>query len=151
MVGKKDHIVVVDMDGTLVRGNTWRYFVAMILRKSLLNLRILTFFRLSILLIKRRIGKISHSELKYSVMRASHLFNGDDWQRFASKMSELFNEDVLRIIETEKENGACILMATAAAGEYAPIIADKAGITYSVFTPKAIEGVLYLELRGEKK
>lgn len=148
---KMKRIVAVDMDGTLVAGNTWRFFASMMLRRSLARFQLRRLWRLTAAIVARRRGRLSHAELKYRFMLESHALPERCTRRFAECMSRRFNPEVMALIERERAKGAIILLATAAAGEYASLIAGCADIEHVVATPEAVAGVEYVETRGEHK
>lgn len=145
-------IVVVDLDGTLVCGNTWRFFARFLLRHALRRGRVVTVVCLAAMLLLRRLRLISHAEVKRRFMLRSRMLSPRDLDIFADAMAERFDADVLAEVRRQERGGAMPLLATAAAGEYAPLIARRAGISHVVCTqPAAAQGRIYAEARGARK
>lgn len=157
MTSPKQHsdftsITLVDLDGTLVKGNTWPHFARLVLGKSLRRLRLRDFAAVGSMLLLRRMRLVSHVRVKRCVMLRSHsILNQTDIEAFARAMSRLFNPEVTSMLDEARREGAHIVLATAAAGEYAPLIAREAGISTVLCTPRAAKGVPYAECRGERK
>lgn len=147
---ERKYIVAVDLDGTLLRGNSWQYFSRMLLRTALRR-RPLSGLWLGVLALLRKCCLITHKSVKYRYMLASRILTPDERKDFARLMSALFNPDVTEILSHERQNGALILLATAAAGEYGALIAREAGIEDVIMTPEARRGVPYVQAAGTRK
>lgn len=145
-------IAFVDLDGTLMKGNTWHFFARMMLRKALRKCRPLLFIRLNHRLWLRKRRRIAHADVKQFFARhSSRLLSEDEFKEFAKEMATHFNPEVLKLIEEARNAGALIVLATAAAGEYAPYVAKEADIRECICTPPAQQGKEYVECRGEIK
>lgn len=145
-------ITLVDLDGTLVKGNTWPLFARLVLHRSWRRLRLWDFAALGTMLALRRMRLVSHVRVKRCVMLRSHIIlDQTDIKAFARTMSRLFNPEVTAMLDEARREGAHIVLATAAAGEYAPLIAREAGISTVLCTPQDAKGGPYAECRGERK
>lgn len=145
-------IAVVDMDGTLVSLNTWKPFAKLVLCKALKRAKIFSGASCVFMLLLRKGGMVSHRRVKKHIMLHSYtVLKESDLIEFASDMSRHFNPEVIRLIDEARGEGALVVLASAAAGEYVPYIAERAGISSVFSTPRAKRGVEYLECRGERK
>lgn len=146
-------IVVVDLDGTLTKVNTWRCFAKYLLRTTMGRGRLFMALALSWMLLLRRLKVISHRRLKRSFMlRSSRLLSESDFESFADDMAGKFDSEVLELVwETCAREDAKAVLATAAAGEYAPLIARRAGIDVTLCTREAKVNRRYEECRGRSK
>lgn len=145
-------IVLVDLDGTLVEGNTWRFFAALMLRRALRSVRPWRAITPGAMMILRKLHLISHIRLKrFFMLRSRRILSDSDLERFAADMAKRFNPKVMEIITAKRKSGSLIVLATAAAGEYAPLIGRLAGINDTLCTPQAAKRTPYIECRGERK
>lgn len=122
-------LAVIDLDGTLVDGNTFHEYLRAGLRNGHVGLLVpmaLRFLRL-----------ISHHSLKVAALR---IIVPDQKLTKAFVKRIKFNPDVLRLIEEFKAEGCEILLATAAPAVYVPWIWTG---EYIATTNE--------ELRGERK
>ncbi len=146
-------IVVVDLDGTLVSVNTWPCFARFLLRAALRRRRFLVAVHLAWKLLLRKLRAVSHLRVKRIFMlRSAAILRPEDLEAFADMMARRFNPEVMALLEEARLNkGSHIVLATAAAGEYAPLIGSRAGIADILCTPAALPGRPYKECRGERK
>ena len=145
-------ITLVDLDGTLVKVNTWPFFARKVLNQAFGKGKVPMAFCLGFMLLLRKLKFISHKRIKkFFLLRSHDLLNKHDREKFAFEMSCHFNPDVLRLLEEASHKDSLIVMATAAAGEYAPLISAHAGINKTLCSPRACKGTDYIECRGDKK
>ena len=108
-------VTVVDLDGTLVQGNTLHLYLRAALR-CLWWRRPLTTLWVASLMASRAVRLIPHSTMKYGVARAV----GADIRVIARlKRMVQFNPDVERLINERRNQGDVVVLATAAFGFYA--------------------------------
>lgn len=121
MVDGRKPLAVIDLDGTLVAGNTFHEYLRLGLRSLLRRGKLLRVGRLALLMALRAARVISHPRLKFGSLK---LITPTPWlqQRFTAKINSMKSPDVERMIEQFKADGAEILLATAAPAIYVPWI-----------------------------
>lgn len=114
------HIVVVDLDGTIIAGNTLRIYITegmrdMFHRHPLRTLTVATIVAL------RKLRLISHRRMKFAALKrieASQALR----QRFIRSFDTKRRPEVAELLAEYRSNGATILLATAAPDVYIPWI-----------------------------
>lgn len=120
---KKQPLLVVDLDGTLVKGNTFRIFVRCGLMHLASNAKYLKFIKILSLLALRKFRLISHRFLKFKIIPIiDESIKLKD--RFIADTTPFLNKDVKALLETYNAQGYKVLLATAAADIYIPWIYD---------------------------
>ncbi len=141
-------MVVVDLDGTLVRGNTFRLFMRELLRLSISRRKPGVAVKLGIYSGLRIARLITHRRLKWNVLKlAAGVFNEKDLYRFARGLTHRFNPAVEGVLKNEKA-----VLATAAPAVYVAPLANTLGVDY-VATEMPPSGRLadFIECRGTEK
>lgn len=151
-IGRKP-CVVVDLDGTLIRGNSMREMIRHLLRRAMGCHNALMAMRLGWWLLLRRTGVISHKRMKYPIHRlASRALMGDEMMvDLIGRINSLIDNRVASIIEDLHNEGYKVLLATAAPDLYVREIAAMVaadGSTATVLTDRFAD---YEENRGEEK
>lgn len=119
-------VAVVDLDGTLIRGNTLHEFIKLGLRKAFFSADIVSAVKISGLLLLRRLGLVSHRFMKFRCVGAIKI-DCRLMEDFRRRMSEMRNERVGVMLEEYVSKGYKILIATAAFGFY---VREIAGYPY---------------------
>lgn len=143
-------MIAVDLDGTLLHGNSFTMFTAFLLRTSLSRGKIATAARLCGWSGLRKLKFITHRRLKWHVMKiADSLLSEDDYAVFAGHLSQRVNSQVAAYISGKED----VLLATAASEEYVAPFAQAMGIKKYVATRRPVSGRFadYVECRGEIK
>ncbi len=142
---KKQPLLVVDLDGTLVKGNTFRIFVRCGLMHLASNAKYLKFIKILSLLALRKFRLISHRFLKFKIIPIiDESIKLKD--RFIANTIPLLNEDVKTLLEIYNAQGYEVLLATAAADTYISWIYDgEYQATSMLCNPEMVEN------RGEIK
>lgn len=133
-------LAVIDLDGTLVRGNTFHVYLRLGLGEALRGGHLWRAMRLSCLMGLRALRLIPHTRLKFgslSLIEPTQALQ----HKFAVRVNSMKNKEVERLIAAYEAEGARILLATAAPAVYVPWI--WAG-DYVATTGRT-------ELRGEAK
>ncbi len=143
MVGRCKGIVravVVDLDGTLLRGNSFKLYVRAALEYLPLTERI----RIAGAYILRKARVISHNEFRAQVVAAAGFPDVilDYMRRHA-----VYSPAVVDFIHTRQAQGYSILLATAALSPYVHVLWDGAYVASSV----APDGRVDYDCRGEAK
>ncbi len=138
----KRQLVVVDLDGTLVQGNTLHEFLRLGLKQNITQLKLLKSLKMVWLMLLRSVKIISHPVFKYDSLEQIEITD-DIKKRFKNRIESMQNQDVKRLIQEYADSGYEILLATAAPDIYIPWIWDG---PYIASDPKT-----RYELRGEEK
>ncbi len=137
--------IVVDLDGTLVRGNTLIIYLMCGLRHLLSSGHVLSAIKLIMTVVKRQLRVISHETMKQTILSAlsPHTAILDTFRRKATKRQ---NRDVTYLIEAQQRAGHRVLLATAAPAFYVRTIwpGDFVATDFSIDR-------LMLECRGDEK
>jgi phosphoserine phosphatase len=149
-----DWAFLVDLDGTLCRTNSFRCWVAFMLRLPLRRIpfRVRFVARLKVfwLLLLRKAGRMSHAAFKFalqqhwaSLKRATG--RGQDLDReFCNAISSRLNPHLLATIKACRRKGTVVVLTTAAPADYAADIAGKIeALDLVVATPVAGDGTWY--------
>lgn len=138
-------LAAIDLDGTLVRGNTLHEYLRLGLREELRAGRIFNFMGIATLLGLRAARLISHRRMKFGSLRRIRPSERLR-RRFAERISDILNPEVTALIDELRGEGAEILLATAAPDIYIPWIWDGDFIATRTHANPAME-----ENRGEAK
>ena len=123
---KKKNLIVIDLDGTIVKGNTLHLYIKAGIRDMVCRLRFADIFRSAVTLTRRYLGNISHTDMKYRMLS---LINRDGVLRhgFKERVSDLISIPVLRVMDDYRDSGSEILIATAAPDIYMDVIKSLPG------------------------
>ena len=116
--------IIVDLDGTLLRTNTFKEYIVFILKYWYLRLdiAIVLFFLVGL----RKIRVISHETMKYYILLCTKSFmTAKRLSDFASLLMTKVNSNVLSVIQQFRDWGGVAYLSTAAPSSYASIIADR--------------------------
>ena len=141
-------MVVIDLDGTLVRGNTFRMFIRHLAKISLKRKKPKVAAGICVLLALRMAGLITHRRMKWYILRLSdEVMTARDMKSFAATLPGFFNPQVKALISGRE----CVL-ATAAPEEYVAPLAQLLGVDY-VATQRPTNGKYhnFIECRGSYK
>lgn len=112
----KQGATVVDLDGTLVKGNTLKMYLRA--GADISNFPLLCFFYLA-----RKLRLINHEGMKYEALKVVGR-KPELLEKFKRMVEKSFNSDVLSFLQERRDAGDRILLATAAADFYIPAIWD---------------------------
>ena len=114
-------VTVVDLDGTYLLCNSLELYLKNALSHAARHLRLDLVARILTLFVLRRLRLISHETMKYRAIAAA----GDSPEMLASFQrlaKQQINPTVAEFIEDRRKEGDAILLATAAAECYVPLI-----------------------------
>lgn len=144
--------LIADMDGTVLTVNSWRIFSKAVLVELLRLGRFAKAARLVILILKKKLGRIEHREVKYNFGRASQEFGQQFFDRIIAGIKAFENREAMDFIRQKKADGMTIVLASAAAGEYAFRLGRELMFDYVIATPEAgAELSDYRECKGAEK
>lgn len=110
-------LLAVDLDGTLVNGNTLHIYFRCALEDMLLRGRLADVAFCTGLLVMRRMNFVDHRTMKFGIFR--RIRPTDRLRtRFIAATKRLVRRDVADLIEGYRAQGYAILLATAAPADY---------------------------------
>ncbi len=132
----KRRAVVVDLDGTLLSTNTFKDYVLFVAKESVTALRIDVTLGVMFFVALRLMRVVSHSTMKYYLLRMTARFMGADrLSRLAEMLLLKANPEVTALCEDYRKQGCYVLLATAAPESYAGIISSRMGLDGCCATP----------------
>lgn len=144
--------IFVDLDGTLLAGNSMHVFMKC-LPRILLSRRCVIPAAASIFSIGlRSLRVISHKSMKWQLTKIArrHLCE-KDWKKIAGSLMMMVDPDVISFINVKKNSNYSVYIATAAMEEYAVPLGEMLGIDGVIATKFSIDKSEYLEVRGDEK
>ena len=132
-VNKK--VLVIDLDGTLYRINTFHFFIKYLLNFSLKKLHVKLLYTLLKAIFLRLLKIVNHSKMKFLILKAIKEYDEIDMEGFVSSLKEYRNQ--LQILEDD--TFGIKILATAAPDCYAKIIAlnERFDVCLATNTPVA--------------
>lgn len=145
-------VVVADMDGTVLRINSWRIFSREVLRELARRGHFAQAAGLIGRQLLKKLGRIEHREVKYAFARAAQGFGEEFYNRLNREIHRHVNWDVMHFINDFEKTGMGKVLASAAAGEYAVRLGRELGFEHVITSPAAGESLEeYIETKGERK
>lgn len=151
---KKKGCVVVDLDGTLLNGNSTSLLVWFLSRHLLQKRKIRDWFSLVNIISKRLMRTIPHRVMKHKIIELSNIdLTNSDISKFATLLKDKTNVTVLKILKERLAQGNKILLATAAGDFFIPSYIETLGIGKIDFIASqfSTDSNQYLENKGELK
>ena len=143
--GKTAKVVVVDLDGTLLRSSSFKAYVQCGLRMLLNEHKYRSAIDLLGSLLIRKAGFISHNRLRE--ISASHIgFKENVLAAMRQYLKNDYSDAVSSFIRDKCIDGYKVLLATAALKDYVPILWDGEFVAYNL-----ADGKVAVDCRGEKK
>lgn len=136
-----DKVVVTDLDGTLIDGNSLHIYIRTALRHVKFSTKIYIFFMLML----RALRIVSHRRMKFGIISripATETIKTE----FIRRIEGIKNRRITALIEEYRENGFTVVLATAAPDFYVPWIWEG----LYVATP-AYQNPSMTECRGQLK
>lgn len=149
-----DNAVIVDLDGTLVRGNTFKQYLRFILNTAVNKCDFSTLLALLYFMALRATRIVSHAWLKRKVLLAAAQFNDEmTLSPFIDKLLSDTNNIVVNEINELQSAGHPVYLATAAPMIYARLIAEATSMTgvVATTTPPQDNSKGWHETRGKYK
>lgn len=138
---KGGKVVVCDLDGTLLKGNSLKWLLAIGMKRLLVRGRIFSMARIALLGALSKVHLVTHEKMKYTAIR---LFGNDHkvYDKLIKKARMGRNPEVETVLKRHQERGEWILLATAASENYVPMIWNGLYIASPFGGP---------DLKGERK
>lgn len=148
----KNPCVVVDLDGTLLRGNSLHLMVRFMASKLRKRGGYGSLLKIALLLIKRRLGLISHIRMKQPLhYMATATLSDDDLKEFAGLLRQSLDTALAERLDEYRRQGYYLMLATAAPDLYLPQLAAALGFDGFIGTPLTDSPGTYRETRCERK
>ncbi|MGY5882437.1 haloacid dehalogenase-like hydrolase [Modestobacter lacusdianchii] len=123
----EEPVLAVDLDGTLLRGNTFPGFVRLTYRRLVADRRVVPLARLGGAVVRRKLFRGPHVDFKAAVHRAGRLVDVADVEAWIDDLlAHRVHEEVADLVATWPGN---TILVTAAPSVYADRIADRFGFT----------------------
>lgn len=137
-------LLVVDLDGTLIAGNSLHIYIRCAMRQMARRGRLDLLARTAALLGLRKVKAISHARMKFGILG---LVRPDErlLTDFRRRVEAIRREDVAMLIYDYKKKGYAVLLASAAADTYIPAIWPGDFVATDMSDPA------HRECRGEEK
>lgn len=143
-------LVVVDLDGTLIPGNSFHAWLRYIGRWALMTGRLELAARLGLVCLHRARRSITHAELKYRVLVLSESVPEPVIGRFACRLAASIRTTVSHAVRDAAHDGLTVVLATAAPQIYLGALASAIGATTAIGTPAPGPGP-WRECVGDEK
>lgn len=142
-------LVVIDLDGTLMRCNTFSRFTLWVWQLLMRRGRWGTAARIARTVARRKLRRLSHAAAKHEILAAARgALRREDWSWFASTLRGQIRPEVAALIESGRY---VTLLATAAPQEYAVAVGRQTGVDAVIATQWTPDPSDYCECRGEEK
>ena len=138
-------LVAVDLDGTLIHGNSLRLYLWCALRDCVRRRHPLTAARICAVLALRVARIYSHRRMKWRLLQlggASTSLKND----FTARIKAMMRDDVTQILRTKSDSGCRIVLATAAPDLYIPWFWEGDYLASATFDNPG-----HIECRGSNK
>ena len=145
--------LVIDLDGTLLRTNTFRDYLRFSCREALAAMRWGVFLGILFYSLLRLLRLVSHARLKYHVLCLTRTLSTEPMlQRFVDRELQSLNPQVSGLLSEYSQQGYLTVLATAAPAHYASLLAHKLGFEACCATPLPTTSFdQWQECRGEEK
>lgn len=149
----KTPCAVIDLDGTVIKGNSMHEMIRYMLRKALLCGDAGTFFGVMRYLLLRKLGVVTHREMKHPihVMAEKFMLRGGRLEELVEVIMGMVNTDVTDVIADLSNRGYKILLATAAPDVYVREIAGRLSANGCICTLGTEKIDDYIETKGVEK
>lgn len=141
-----DKLMAIDLDGTLLRGNTLRIYMRCGLGQMWRRHHYGRMLRALWLIALRRLRLIHHTTMKFGVI---HMIDPDDpvlRRQFVQRVDRLRNPQVRTVMSEWCQAGGVVVLATAAADVYVPWIWSG-----PFLATKTYDNPRHIEMRGPNK
>lgn len=144
--------VVIDLDGTLLKGNSLHELIKFTLAGKVRNVGLKQRFAIGVRLVMRRLKLIHHVDMKYPFHREVEKAIGcEEMAIFVRHIAGMIRPEVLQQVRNLQHEGYMCVLATAAPAFYASELGKRFGFDMCVATGLSAEAGGYVEARGEEK
>ena len=137
---RADPVLIFDLDGTILRRNSFPYWVLALLSGSgqgSLHTRLPLSWHVQSLLIRRKLGRIDHDTFLRALQRLwneTGATNGRPADRLQARLERLVRGNMTLLLRDVAGGALDAVLATAAAAEYAEPLARELGFRYVLAT-----------------
>ncbi len=145
-------LTVIDLDGTLIAGNSFTRFTLWMIRRAIRHGDASTFAKIGSVILRRKMRLCTHANAKEIIMRiADRKLDVGDYHAFAATFVPLVRPSVRAILSEARTQGHLLCLATAAPWQYAAPLAALLDMdeVLATYPPKGERGIV--ECRGEVK
>ena len=142
----RHQLMAVDLDGTLVNGNTLKMYIRCGLERLVRRCRYGRVLRIAGWMALRRLRVVSHARMKFAILPLIDSTDPLLRAQFTMAVSNTLNRSVVRLIDDWRRDGAPVLLATAAADTYVPWIWMGPYVATAM-----TDNPDHVEMRGERK
>ena len=132
----KKKVLVVDLDGTLYSVNTFHHFIKFLINHCFNKFDVLLLSRVIIITLFRGLKLVSHSKMKYIILKGIMNKTNIDYQKFVNNIS-VYKRSISAIREDTFD---IEILATAAPLCYSNIIAQNEGFDVCLGTDFPLSG-----------
>jgi phosphoserine phosphatase len=143
-------LVVVDLDGTLIPGNSFHAWLFYLGRWAVLSAHPMIALRLARLCLRRGTGSVTHSDLKHGVLLLSSAVPAARVEEFSRRLARTVRPSVKALVRDAAHDGRAVVLATAAPAIYLGAVSAEIEATTTVGTPSPGVGP-WRETKGEAK
>lgn len=145
--------IVVDLDGTLLKTNTFVHYIKYVCGKALLHGNVFVVIWMCLLVFLRKIRMISsHENLKRRILVCSKQYSKEDnMKELALKLCQYENQNVLVIMDKYREQGYAVVLSSAAPEGYAKWIAKQYMFDFACATKMSVNSDWRENVGEEKK
>ena len=145
-------VIIVDLDGTLLDGNSFTLYTKWLLRKSLSRMRLDATLPLLMAIALRKGRLRTHAQAKQAIMRiAERILKEKDYEEFIRSLSTKFRPEVTFLISQARKRSLPVCLATAAPKDYSVMLGRMLRLDAVVATPLPPKGEEIKECRGDVK
>ncbi len=141
--------LVVDLDYTFINSNSFTYFVKWLGANYINKVKFHSLFKLLLVIAKRKLRLISHSEAKLLILK---IYDIDrlDILPFVEILKKNIDKNIFNIIQEYKSFGYITCLATAAPCVYSEILAKVNNIDMCICTSMSLDTEWKENIREEK-
>lgn len=118
--------IIIDLDGTLLRTNTFRDYIRYSCREALSSMQWCAVSLICLYALFRLLRLVSHAWLKFHILRVTQdWIVGEKLQRFVDQELKFLNPQVVEMLATYTHQDYLSVLATAAPENYAEPISSR--------------------------
>lgn len=134
--------VIVDLDGTLIAGNSFRLYLLRATQAAIRTCRLWTAARVTVLVAARKVRLISHHTLKQNALKiTTKIADADFIMQLTGELKSMIRHEVITRTTECHNQGMLTVLATAAPAIYAESFGKACGMDHTLCTTdKELEG-----------
>lgn len=151
----KNSLYVVDLDGTLLRSNSFYFFLNSVIL-MLLKHNIFSFFYLIYKIFLRKFRFIKHEDMvRILQFYWSKYFSQDELSFINKKLNKYLEKNIrtelLNFLKKIKKRGDVVILSTAAASEYSSLISERYTVIDKLHATPFYKNKNWFHNKGESK